>query len=135
MRIYDIDRYEYLAEFEIPKVKVHMDYDYDPNEAYFPITSIRWLNKSTVVFSSGDGTIKLYNVKEVDSKKRHMHTINFHGSGINALDVDCDRRNFFSGGMDHCLRVFDSLTYKEKVTYKGEDKKHSEHFNRIFSVL
>ena len=37
--------------------------------------------------------------------------------------------------MDHSLKVFDFSTMKEIISYQGEDKKNSEHFNRIFSIV
>lgn len=48
IRIYDVERHDYLAEFEIPKIKEIYDYDYDPNEIFYPITCIRWLNLNNV---------------------------------------------------------------------------------------
>jgi len=133
--VYNIDRSEYWADFEVTKVKNMMDYDYDPTETYFPVTCIRWYSGAHILTSSGDGKIKLYNVNEVDSSKKIKHTIDFAGSGINAIDVDPDKKYFVSGGMDHSLRVFDYNTMKEKIVYCREPLKPREHSNRIFSVL
>lgn len=50
------------------------------------------------------------------------------------MDIDFDKSTLITGGMDHCLRVYDLNEMKEKDVYHGEDKDHTEHFNRIFSV-
>lgn len=50
------------------------------------------------------------------------------------MDVSPDREKLVSGGMDHCVRIYDIHELKEEVIYHGEDIKHTEHFNRIFSV-
>ena len=112
-----------------------MDFDYDPNEVFFPITSIKWFTDTQILFSSGNGNVKLYNIVDPDPHRRLRHEIEYKGNSANALDIDFDKNYFVTGGMDHCLRVYDCSTMKEILVYKGEDIKHSEHFNRIFSIL
>ena len=112
-----------------------MDFDYDPNDTYFPITNIRWYTDTQILFSSGEGKVKLYNIVDPDPKRRLRHEFTFKHNGINALDIDPDKNRFVAGGMDHNLRVYDFSTMKEVQCYHGEDTKHSEHFNRIFSIV
>ena len=95
---------------------------------------MRWLNNTHVFASSGDGTIKLWNVRETDPKKRLKHTFLNKDWSFNGMDVDYDKTTLIAGGMDHWLRVYDLNELKEKQIYLGEDKDHVEHFNRIFSV-
>jgi WD40 repeat protein len=135
VRIYDIEKYEYFADFEIPKIKDGFAYDYDPSESYFPVTNIRWYTDTQLMLTTGDGQVKIMNIKETDPKRKLRHSLDFKGSGIYGLDIDPDKLFFAIGGMDHNLRVFDFTTMKEKVVYYGSDKEHTEHFNRIFSVI
>mmetsp|Transcript_16664 Transcript_16664/g.14577 ORF Transcript_16664/g.14577 Transcript_16664/m.14577 type:complete len:294 (+) Transcript_16664:54-935(+) len=130
-----MERNEYICELEIPKITNYDDYDYNPNEVFFPITNIRWYTDSQILFSSGSGDLKLYNITDPDPKRRLREELNFKDSAINAVDIDLDKNNFITGGSDHYLRVYDCSTMKEIICYKGGDTKHSEHFNRIFSVI
>lgn len=132
--MYDVQRYEYAAEIDIPKIREVTDFDFDPTVLYFPITCMRWASANNLLTSSGDGFIKLWNVKEADPKKRLKSYIYNENISFNAIDVNVDRTMLVSGGMDHCLRVYDLAEMKETVVYHGEDTKHQEHFNRIFSV-
>lgn len=84
--------------------------------------------------SSGDGSIKLWNAKEDEAKRKLKHAVYHPDVGTNCLDIDYDCTKFVAGCMDHCLRVYDAIEMKEVITYKGEDTKHSEHFNRIYSI-
>lgn len=111
-----------------------MDWDYDPSETFFPVTSVRWYTDSQILMSTGDGYIKLYNILETDPKRKLRSSISFKGKGINALDIDPDKIHFASGGMEHTLRIHDFSNMQEVVSYQAEDSKHNEHFNRIFSI-
>ena len=68
-------------------------------------------------------------------KKKLKAKIMFEGTGINALDISPDKDALVAGGMDHNLHIYDTQTMKETMTYRGEDAKHCEHFNRIYSIL
>lgn len=114
VKIYDLDRSEYNWDLEVPIINVDA-YDHDHGEAYFPITCIRWYTDTQVLFSTGEGYVKLYNIVDPDPSKRLRHQYYHKMSGINWLDIDSNKYSFVTGGQDHWLRVYDFTTMKESI--------------------
>jgi hypothetical protein len=59
-----------------------MEYDYDASQTYFPVTNIRWYTDTQVLYSTGEGYVKLYNIVDPDPKKRLKHEIIQKNNGI-----------------------------------------------------